>query len=169
MKSVHSWDEVFFKTKLMLKMVKMTNYGIFRSLFYCQTTFETYDLHHLGSLSSRKFALWISQHLYEPAHEIRALFVLRNLTHSSNARARPSTGAKCLIFCRTLRLLPYFMCANSEGSGETARMRRLVWAFAGHLCDKYHNLMSWLNYETCTWCFRYDVVFKCTISRTLSF
>ena len=36
------------------------------------------------------------------------------------------------------------MCANSEGSGETARMRRLVWAFAGRLCGKYHNLMSWL-------------------------
>ena len=36
------------------------------------------------------------------------------------------------------------MCANSEGSGETARMRRLAWAFAGRLCDKYHNLMSWL-------------------------
>ena len=38
------------------------------------------------------------------------------------------------------------MCANSEGSGETARMRRLAWAFAGRLCDKYHNLMSWLKY-----------------------
>ena len=35
------------------------------------------------------------------------------------------------------------MCSNSEGSGETAQMRRL--AFAGHLCDKYHNLMSWLK------------------------
>ena len=37
------------------------------------------------------------------------------------------------------------MCANSEGSGETAQMRRLAWAFAGHLYDKYHNLRSWLN------------------------
>ena len=37
------------------------------------------------------------------------------------------------------------MYANSEGSGETARMRRLAWAFAGRLCDKYHNLMIWLN------------------------
>ena len=36
------------------------------------------------------------------------------------------------------------MCANSEGSDETAQMHRLAWAFAGHLCDKYHNLMSWL-------------------------
>ena len=25
-------------------------------------------------------------------------------------------------------------------------MRRLAWAFAGRLCDKYHNLMSWLIY-----------------------
>ena len=32
----------------------------------------------------------------------------------------------------------------SEGSGETARMRKLAWAFAGRPCDKYHNLMSWL-------------------------
>ena len=23
-------------------------------------------------------------------------------------------------------------------------MRRLAWAFAARLCDKYHNLMSWL-------------------------
>ena len=37
------------------------------------------------------------------------------------------------------------MCANSEGSGETARMRKLVWAFAGRLCDKHQNLMGWLN------------------------
>ena len=39
------------------------------------------------------------------------------------------------------------MWANSEGSGETAPMRRLAWAFAGRLCDKYHNLMSWLYYD----------------------
>ena len=31
----------------------------------------------------------------------------------------------CLFFCQTLRLLPYFMCVNSEGSGKTAWMRRL--------------------------------------------
>ena len=35
------------------------------------------------------------------------------------------------------------MCATSEGSGETARMRTLAWAFAVRLCDKYHNLVSW--------------------------
>ena len=49
-----------------------------------------------------------------------------------------------VLISRTLHLLPYFLCANSEGSGE----RRLAWAFAGRLCDKYHNLMSWLIYTS---------------------
>ena len=40
--------------------------------------------------------------------------------------SQSTSGARCLIFGRTLRLLPYFMCANSEGSGETAQMRRLA-------------------------------------------
>ena len=37
------------------------------------------------------------------------------------------------------------MCANSEGSGETAQMHRLTWAFPGCLCDKYHNLINWFK------------------------
>ena len=53
---------------------------------------------------------------------------------------------RCLIFGWTLHLLQYFMYANRESSGETALMRRVAWAFAGRLCDKYHNLMSWLPY-----------------------
>ena len=43
--------------------------------------------------------------------------------HSSNAHAQPSSGARCLIFGQTLRLLPYFMCAKSEGSDETEQTR----------------------------------------------
>ena len=46
------------------------------------------------------------------------------------------------------------MCANSEGTGETARMRRLTWDLAGRQCDKYHNIMSWLIivFHTCLTC-----------------
>ena len=33
----------------------------------------------------------------------------------------------------------------SEGSGKTARMRRIASAFAGRICGKYHDLMSWHN------------------------
>ena len=47
---------------------------------------------------------------------------------------------------KTIKYINCFMCANSEGSGETAQMRRLAWAFTGRLCHKYHNLMSWLSY-----------------------
>ena len=79
----------------------------------------------------------------EPCLEIMVLFVLH--TPFSNAHVQPSCRVKCLIFGWTLRLLPYFMCANSKGSGETARLPSLSWAFAGRLCDKYHNLMSWLK------------------------
>ena len=39
------------------------------------------------------------------------------------------------------------MCGNSKGSGETAQMLRLAWAFAGRPCDKYHNLISWIIYS----------------------
>ena len=62
---------------------------------------------------------------YGPAHEIMVLFILRKL-HSSNEHAQPSSGASCLIFGRTLHLLPYFMCVNSKGSGKTVWMRRLA-------------------------------------------
>ena len=74
------------------------------------------------------------------------IFVLRKLILQTRMRSHP-VGLYARCFGQTFRLLIYFMCANSEGSGETARMRRLTWTFSVRLCDKYHNLMSWLN-----WC-----------------
>ena len=50
-----------------------------------------------------------------------------------------------------LCLIPYLMCANSEGSGETAQMRSLARAFAGRLCDKYYNLILWLQQCLTVW------------------
>ena len=38
------------------------------------------------------------------------------------------------------------MCANSKGSGKIVQMRRLARDFTGRLCDKYHNLLSWLKW-----------------------
>ena len=45
---------------------------------------------------------------------------------------------------RTFLLLLYLISANSEDSGDIAQMQRLVWAFAGRLCEKNYNLMQWL-------------------------
>ena len=80
-------------------------------------------------------------------NQLMRLWYSSSFVNSSwNALAQPSNAATRLIFGQTLHLLPYVMCANSEGSGETARMRSLAWALAVRLCDKYHNLMSWLIY-----------------------
>ena len=61
----------------------------------------------------------------KPAHEIMVFFVVRKHILQTRRILSHTVGDRCLIFRRTLRLLPYFMCANSKGSGETARMRRL--------------------------------------------
>ena len=51
----------------------------------------------------------------ETPHEIMALYVLRKLILQTHMLNHP---------VGTLRLLGYFMCVNSKGSGETPRMRR---------------------------------------------
>ena len=82
--------------------------------------------------------------LYGPSHEIMVIFVLRKLILQVSMRNHPvGLDVWCLV-----GPLVYFhtSCLRTEKpcSGETARMRRLAWAFAGRLCDKYHNLMRWL-------------------------
>ena len=47
-------------------------------------------------------------------------------------------------FCMDLHLCPYFVCASSEGSGETVWMRNLARAFTSRICDKSQILMNWL-------------------------
>ena len=83
------------------------------------------------------------------SYEIMVLFVHRKLILQTCMHSHHSaiSGARCLIFGRTLRLLPYLKCANSEGYGETVQMRRLARAIADRLCDKFHNLMSWLIFS----------------------
>ena len=84
--------------------------------------------HHLLS-DGRLVLLCISgkeiRSISKPAHETMAPFILRKLILQTHMRSHP-VEARCLIFCQTLRLLPYFMYANSEGSGETTRMRSLA-------------------------------------------
>ena len=53
------------------------------------------------------------------------------------AHAQPFRGARDLAFCLKVPLDSLFIWASSEGSGETARMRRLAWTFAARISDKY--------------------------------
>ena len=58
-----------------------------------------------------------------------------------------------MIFGRTLRLLPYFMCANREGSGETARMCTIIsWAGSNYVTgDTFWHHLPW---QTSWWSIR---------------
>ena len=89
-----------------------------------------------------KLLLLILHRLWLPQmSQVMLLFVLRKLSLQTRMRSRPvgldvwSLVGHFVYF--------YTMCANSVGSGESARMHRFAWDFAGRLCDKYHNLMSW--------------------------
>ena len=72
---------------------------------------------------------------------MRLWYFSSSITHFSNAHAQPYSRDKCLIFGWTLCLLPYFICANSEGSGETA----LCTALPESLLDAYAitTIISW--------------------------
>ena len=53
------------------------------------------------------------------------------------AHAQPFRGARDPAFCLKVPLDSLLVWASSEGSGETARMRRLAWTFAACIGDKY--------------------------------
>ena len=53
------------------------------------------------------------------------------------AHAQPFRGARDLAFCLKVPLDSLLVWASSEGSGETARMRRLAWTFAARIGDMY--------------------------------
>ena len=53
------------------------------------------------------------------------------------AHAQQFRRARDLVFCLKVPLASLLVWASSEGSGETARMRRLAWTFAARIGDKY--------------------------------
>ena len=64
----------------------------------------------------------------------------------STAHAQPFRGARDLAFCLKVHLDSLLVWASSEGSGETARMRRLAWTFAARIGDKYQIRLTRSNY-----------------------
>ena len=65
----------------------------------------------------------------------------------STAHAQPFRGARTLAFCLKVPLDSLLVWASSEGSGETARMRRLAWIFAARIGDKYQIRLTRSNYQ----------------------
>ena len=71
-----------------------------------------------------------------------ALFVLRNLIFQTGTRSHP-VGLDVWFL---VGLFIYFQtsCVRTVKALARLRGRPLAWTFAGRLCDKYHNVMSWL-------------------------
>ena len=63
------------------------------------------------------------------------------------AHAQSFRGARDLAFCLKVPLDSLLVWASSEGSGETARMRRLAWTFAARIGDKYQIRLARPMYE----------------------
>ena len=82
------------------------------------------------------------QYNNKPGHEIVVLFAHRKRIFQTRMRRHPvELGVWFLV-----GPIGYFhtSCVRTVTAGETARMRRLAWVFAGRMCNKYNNLMSWL-------------------------
>ena len=60
---------------------------------------------------------------------------------------QPHRRARVVVLCWKLPLALYIVWANSKGSGETAQILRLFWAFPGCLYDEYHFHISQLLYH----------------------
>ena len=83
--------------------------------------------------------------------------------HSLTEHVPLPTYSNSLRFCLNIRLLPYIMFASGEGSGETARMRRLTRAFAARQGDKNLNRERWHIYQiqSFTMMLSYSLVLYC--------
>ena len=58
------------------------------------------------------------------------------------AHAQPFRGARDMTFCLKVPLDSLIVWASSDGSGETARMRRLASTFAARIGDKVPNSLD---------------------------
>ena len=88
-----------------------------------------------GNLNSRCLLLSYVNTKWAPSSE----FVSSSIPSWQilTAHAQPFRGARDLAFCLKVPLDSLLVWASSEGSGETARMRRLAWTFAARIGYKY--------------------------------
>ena len=57
---------------------------------------------------------------------------------------QPHSGTISPTIGMHLHLQSFYVYVSSYAPGKTVRVCRLVWAFAGRMFERYHNLMNWL-------------------------
>ena len=104
------------------------------------------------------FSLWQWSELNVTCEPRQANLCLPAFRHEKNitAHAQPFRGARDLAFCLKVPLDSLLIWASSEGSGETARMRRLAWTFAARIGYKYQirltrSMLWWGYYYSDSW------------------
>ena len=141
-KQVFSWSGSYNDTWCKLKL-----------LFIINVT----DSSDTAAMNSLVEVLFCCHYIWAPSSE----FVSSSIPSWQilTAHAQPFRGARDLAFCLKVPLDSLLVWASSEGSGETARMRRLAWTFAARIGYKYQirltrsilPIVPWQNYM-------YDIV-----------
>ena len=102
----------------------------------------------LGVRIKIKTSLWSEEIKWAPSSE----FVSSSIPSWQilTAHAQPFREARDLAFCLKVPLDSQLVWASSEGSGETARMRRLAWTFTACIGYKYQIRLTRSKWAT-TW------------------
>ena len=85
--------------------------------------------------ASKIDVMFVANSIWAPSSEFMSSSILS--WQILTAHAQPFRGVRDLAFCLKVPLDSMLVWASSEGSGETARMRRLAWTFAARIGDKY--------------------------------
>ena len=117
-----------------------------RSKCLYATSFNAlFCMHYVGNVIYHKFAHGDVSYRFngknikvmlEYMSRAKRICVFEHSLMTSTAHAQRFRGARDLAFCLKVPLDSLFVWASSEGSGETARMRRLAWTFAARIGDK---------------------------------
>ena len=118
------WDDYFVNSSnfnLSYKIIKMSLCTVLYTPFVIESLSDIFK--HLLKIIKQNIRSNCSDN-YQTSHVMRLwYFSSSEKTHSSNALTQPSSRARCLIFGRTLRLLPYFMCSCVRTAKALARLR----------------------------------------------
>ena len=127
------------------------HFGVTRTISICMTNTNRFidQAFNMCILFIDKIMMWIGvskpcTYIFYTAKNVIIWAASSEFVSSSipswqilTAHAQPFRGARDLAFCLKVPLDSLLVWASSEGSGETARMRRLAWTFAARIGDKY--------------------------------
>ena len=121
-------------------------YIIFKIIIWSPTYCDTCTLKYLWKVPSEQISIHFENINWAPSSE----FVSSSIPSWQilTAHVQPFRGARDLAFCLNVPLDYLLVWASSEGSGETARMRRLAWTFAARIGYKYQIRLTRSNWAS---------------------